>query len=500
MEFPQKLFLGFLLVMIGTSGLQAQNVKAPADSLRLNKAITITQAIQIALANNTQIKRALLSIKDARQQVRTAWSEVLPEVSASASYTRNLEVPVNFIPEVVFNPNGDPNNLVPVAFGTDNNWSGGATITQTIFNGRAFVGVSSSKLFKTAQSENLRATTQQIVTKTRQAFYQVLIAKEQLRLQRDRLERIKENLEDTRKRLEQGFVDEYAVQQLQVQLSNQQPNVTQAKFAVEEATNNLLDAMGIPVGLDIGVAGSLNKFNIKKQTAAAPVNSELKRVDRMTELRLGVADSLLLNKAMQLRGDLRVLDVQQKLQNKQIKAQKSRYLPSISASYNLQWTASEAGTPNVFGTDDNRARSQTLMLNLRLPIFQGFSRDAAIQRAKIQLRDLKLQEYQAKQSAQKQIVTATGDIREAFQTATARKQALKQAREGYQRALKRYKSGLGSQQEVTDAELQLREAEMAYAQMVFNYLMAKARYDKAIGKVPFVSQNPSELKEKIELQ
>ncbi|MDZ7683488.1 MAG: TolC family protein [Fodinibius sp.] len=166
----------------------------------------------------------------------------------------------------------------------------------------------------------------------------------------------------------------------------------------------------------------------------------------------------------------------------------------------MQWTASEAGTPNVFGSQENRARSQTLMLNVSLPIFQGFSRDASIQQAKIQLRDLKLQEYQAKQSTQKQIVSAKGDIREALQTASAREQALQQAKDGYQRALTRYQNGLGSQQEVTDAELQLREAELAYAQMAFSYLMAKARYDQAIGKVPFVSQNPSELQDKIELE
>ncbi len=488
-----------LLLALTIAPVRAQDRANLPDSLQINNNITVTQAIQISLANNTQIKRALLSIEDARQQVRTAWSEVIPEISASANYTRNLEVPVNFIPEVVFNPNGDPNKLVPVAFGTDNNWSGGFNVSQILFSGRAFVGVSSSKLFKAAQAENLLATAQQVVTQTRQAFYQVLIAKQQLRLQRDRLERIKKNLEDTRKRLEQGFVDEYAVQQLEVQLSNQQPQVTQAEFAVEDATNNLLDAMGIPVSLDIGVVGSLNDYNIKDEAASTSENKALKKVDRMTPLTLQ-ADSLLLSKAMELRGDMRAIDVQQKLQNKQIKAQKSRYLPTVTTSYNLQWTASEAGRPNVFGTEQSRARSQTLMLNVSLPIFQGFSRDASVQQAKIQLRDLKLQEYQAKQSTQKQIVAAKGDIREALQTASARKQALQQAQDGYERALKRYQNGLGSQQEVTDAELQLREAEMAYAQMAFNYLSAKARYDQAIGKVPFVSQNPSELKDKIELK
>jgi hypothetical protein len=39
---------------------------------------------------------------------------------------------------------------------------------------------------------------------------------------------------------------------------------------------------------------------------------------------------------------------------------------------------------------------------------------------------------------------------------------------------------------VTEALLQVREAERNYAQTVFTYLVAKANYDLAIGKVPFV--------------
>ncbi|NIT60420.1 MAG: TolC family protein, partial [Aliifodinibius sp.] len=65
----------------------------------------------------------------------------------------------------------------------------------------------------------------------------------------------------------------------------------------------------------------------------------------------------------------------------------SSYLPTIFAQYGLNWTASQAGTPVFFGTERTRARSQTLTLGFQLPIFQGFSRDAAIQRAKIQIKD-----------------------------------------------------------------------------------------------------------------
>lgn len=465
----------------------------------LSKTLDLRQAIQIALANNTQMKRALLSVRNADQDVRSAWSNVMPDVAVSANYTRNLEVPVNFIPEVVFDPEGDPETLVPVAFGTDNNWSGGLSVTQTLFNGQAFVGISTSELFKAAQSENLRATSQGIVTQTRVTYYQALVAKEDLRLIESRIERLKENLEDTRRRYEQGFVDEYAVTQLEVQLSNLRPQRTNAEYAVENANQELLDVMGLPVQLSIDIKGDLSSFDVRSETAEAVVNRELKNIDRITPLRLQ-QDSAMTERAMELRGDIRMLEVQKQLRGKELDARRALYLPNITASYNLQWSAAQPGTPVFFGNEDQRSRSQTIMVGVQIPIFQGFSRDAAVQQARIQIRDTELQLYQARQTANKEILSAIQGLREALQTSESLTSALEQAERGYERALIRYQNGIGSQQEVTDAELQLREAESNYAQMVSGYLTAKAQYDQAIGQVPFVGETVEDIKEQIELQ
>lgn len=493
-----KSFFTVLILVLTSQTSIAQNTTALADTSENGPVVDLTQAIQIALANNTQMKRALLSVRDADQQVRAAWSQVMPSVSASANYTRNLEVPVNFIPAVIFNPDANPDELVPVAFGTDNNWQGGLTVSQTIFSGQAFVGISSSEVYKAAQSENLRATSQGVVTQTRLAYHQVLIAKEQVRLIEAQISRIEENLEDTRARFEQGFVDDYAVTQLKVQLGNLKPQLTSARFGVNTAKRELLDILGLPLHLPIDLKGNLNEYNIFTTTVESEVNRSIKKVDKTVPILLE-RDSLLAQQAFDLRGDLRILDVQQQLQDRQLKAQRSQYLPTLSANYNLQWTASQPGNPNFFGSEDQRARSQTVMLSLQVPIFEGFSRDAAIERTKIQLKDLKIQENQTRQTARKEILSAQQGIEQAFETIEALEKVLEQARQGYERAVARYQSGVGSQAEVTDADLQLRQAENSYAQTVFNYLNAKAQYDQALGQVPFVGKDVENLKENIEL-
>lgn len=139
----------------------AAQIQNPDNSLhRPAPVISLDEAIQLALANNPQIKRSLLAIKDANQLVRLAYSEVLPEITSSASYTRNIEVPVTFLPAQIFDPTAPPGTLAPVEFGTDNNWFGGLTVEQTIFRGEPLLGLTAvpySKQYNLKYPEALRS-------------------------------------------------------------------------------------------------------------------------------------------------------------------------------------------------------------------------------------------------------------------------------------------------------------------------------------------------------
>jgi len=459
-----------------------------------DKTLKLTEAIQVALANNSQIKRSLLNLKSADEQVRIAWSEVMPDISGSATYTRNLEIPVNFVPATFFDPNADPGELVPLQFGTDNNWQGGFSVQQTLFRGEAIVGISSSKIFRAAQAENLRATTQQIVTQTRLAYYNALVAEEQLRLQEATVKRLRKNLDENIARQKAGLIDEYGVLQVRVQLQNQEPQLTQAKYQVEQAYRELKVVLGIDLDMNFKVEGDLNNFEITSEQATTEINSNLKRVDNMTPYEFK-KEANVMSTATDLRGDIRILETQNELKNREIKAIKSRFLPTLSANYNLNWSAAQAGNPVFFGTQDTRARSQTVGFTVSLPIFQGFERSANLNIAQIEKKDLEEQKRAAVRSAKNDIQSARESLNQALETAPARTRALELAQQGYERAQARLQNGLGSQLDVTNAELQLRQAEANYAQMVYSYLSAKARYYQAIGMVPYVDNDKPTLNE-----
>jgi|AntRauTorckE6833_2_1112554.scaffolds.fasta_scaffold00041_11 outer membrane protein TolC len=450
------------------------------DSLLNDAQLSLEDAIKVAVANNPQVNRALLSVEDADELVRIAYSEVYPNIASSLNYTRNFEIPVQFVPGEFFG--GQQGTLVPVAFGTDNNWQGGFTVTQNIFRGEVFVGLSTSEIFKTVQQENLRATTQQIITQTRIAYYQALVAKEQLRLQETQINRLEQNLRDNRARQKAGLVDEYAVLQLEVQLSNQRPQLIEAQYGVDEAYRSLNVALGIPLGISFEIVGELNDFDIISDEADSDANMIIKKVDQMNPFTYEKKEEQWPD-FIDYRGDVRILDARLDLNEKEIQAVKSRFLPTITASYNLQWSAAEPDEPTFF---ENNARFQTLGINVSLPLFEGFKRLADVQRAKIARKDIEEQIRGAELAAENEIASSAEELNKAFETAEARKQALSQAEQGYQRALKRLENGIGSQIEVTDAEVQVRQAEVNYALMVFQYLSAKAQYDLSTGQVPYV--------------
>lgn len=471
-------------MLLGT--IFSSTINAKTDTLSVYKNFSDIQwdledILTIALANNPGLRRALLSIDDAERLVFIAYSNVLPDISTSMNYTRNIEIPVNFIPESVFDPNGDPNKLVPIAFGTDNNWQGGFTIEQNLFQGPALVGVSTATIFRTVQTENYRATAQNVVTQARQAYYQVLIRQEIARLQAAQIGRLEENLSQNKKRAELGFMDDYDVMRLDVQLSILRPSLIQAKYDIAEAKRELALIIGIPLQLEYGLKGDLNQFNIYSEQAVSPENSGIKQVDQMTQLPSQLmGDDLDLS---QQRGDLRLLQASLNLKDKEIKAEKARLLPVITANYNLQWAAAEPDSPTFF---ENSARFQTIGLRVSMPLFSGWERISNLQRVQISKKDLLLQQLQAQENASHQVQSAMEQIYESLQIAQARKEAVEQVNEGYNRAQIRLDNGLGSTLELTEALLQVREAELNYAQTVFNYLSAKASYDLAIGRVPLI--------------
>jgi outer membrane protein TolC len=162
------------------------------------------------------------------------------------------------------------------------------------------------------------------------------------------------------------------------------------------------------------------------------------------------------------------------------------YLPRISLFGNYGISSQQNGDPAFFGAP--RAYSRAVGVQLTVPIFQGFQRDARIDQKRAALRQAETQTGLARSQATAEVRTLLEQADEARARADGQRLAVVQAGRGFDIARAQYREGLGSQLELTDAEVALRQSEFNYAQAVYDFLVARARLDAAAGRVPLVEE------------
>ena len=445
---------------------------------------SLSRALNVALANSQTIKDAEMDLQRAHQQVREAWSSVLPDIRGTASYTRNVLQQEFFLPARFFDPTAPAGELAAVKVGSDNTWQAGLSASQPLFEYTAFVGLGAAGRFKALQEERVRGTAQDVVTAVRIAYFNVLLAEESVRLIENSIERIRRTLNETQALNRAGMASDYDVLLLEVQLSNLVPNLRRAEFDRAARLRALQVEMGLyPDGL-IAVEGNLDEVDLADFDQNSAANAALLSVSGV-----GVPDDVDLVEVRRLaldqRSDVRQIRSNILLEEANLQAQKAEYYPSLSIVGNYSITAQQDGSPVFFGSSENqRTTLGTAGLAISLPIFTGFSRDARVQQVRANIRQNEYRLERLENQALSELRTLMDNVNEARQRAASQKQAVAQAQRGFEIASAEYNAGIGSRLQTSEAELALRESEFNYAQAVYDYLVARAQLELAVGLVP----------------
>ncbi len=445
---------------------------------------SLARALQVALANSQTIKDTEMDLERAEQQVREAWSSVLPDIRGSASYTRNVIQQQIFLPAGFFDPGAAAGELIAVKVGQDNSWQAGLTATQPIFEYTAVVGLGAAARFEALQEERVRGTAQEVVTAVRIAYFNILLADENVRLIENSLERINRTLRETRALNRAGMASDYDVLLLEVQLSNFEPALRRAEFDRQAMLRNLIVELGLYPDTPIEVEGNLDEVDLSDFSQNSPENAAL-----LTVSGVGVPDDVNFDEvqriALDQRSDVRQIRSNIILEEANLEAQKAEYYPTLSFIGNYSIQAQQDGSPTFFGNTPNQRTSfGTAALSVQLPIFTGFSRDARVQQVKANIRQSEYRLERLENQAINQLRTMMDNVTEALQRSESQKQAVAQAQRGFEIASAQYNAGIGSRLETTEAETALRESEFNYAQAVYDYLVARAQLELAVGLAP----------------
>ena len=455
-------------------------VDAPAPAL-------LSEVLRAALESNPDIVDAALEVEVAREQVSEVRSGLYPTIDLSSSFTRNVKPPISFLPAEFFG--GEPGEYTQVRFGADNNWQLSIDAEQPLLDMRAFIGLGAADGLAQISREAARGRTQDAVTQVRIAFYDLLLAHEEVRLIERSLARVQQALSDARAMQGAGLASEYDVLRLEVEVASLEPDLRRARNRHRSARRTLAVDLGLEPGAEIEAAGSLAEIDLDDVEANSAGNRDILALQ-------GVAATdeagtrRLMERGVRGRADVRQLAVSERLRQAELRLEQVEYLPKVYAFGSYGLAAQHDGAPKFFGSSQERTESRLVGVRVTIPLFSGLSRDARIDQRRATLRRVRSQSQAAVDRAQAELLDVLGQVQEARSRASAQRLAVAQASRGFEIAAARYREGTGSRFEQTDAEVALRRSEFNYARAVYDYLSARARLDLASGRVPLVDVGP----------
>jgi outer membrane protein len=446
----------------------------------VEQVITLEDAVALALESNRELEAARLELAKAGGQVREAWGNVFPRVNVVTNYTRNVDVPVNFLPARFLDPSAPEGDLVALRFGTDNVWYNQLRFEQPLFQASAFLGVGAAARYEALQVEAYRGTRQHVATRVRIAYFDVLLAEEALRLTETSLSRVRQAFEETQALYRAGMVSEYDALRLEVEMRNLEPRVRQARSRSLAARRALAVELGLRDGESLRVNGSLAALTFGDATGEVVEGNASLLAFASRAIDAGDADELVA-RALRERSDLRQLALMRELRDTELKVERSEYLPRVALWGTQTLTAQQNGAPEWFGGQN--ASNRQIGIQVTMPIFSGLQRPARIQQIRATVQQVATQLRLAEVQAENHVRTLVDAVEEARERLEAQRLAIRQATRGWEIARAQNREGIGSQLQVNDAEGALRETEFNYAQAVYDYLVARARLDEATGAV-----------------
>jgi len=465
----------------------ATGAQAGSPALQ-GRALSLEESVAMALQESRAVRDSRLQLQVAERQVIEARGRALPDVTATASYTRNLQPLESLLPAIIIDPTASPDEFIAIQFGADNNWNSSLSLSQPLFDYNVFVGLKVSSTFRQLNIEMVRGVAQQTATATRKAFHGVLLARERLRLTQNSVDRLRQPLAETRARNDAGLASDYDVLRLEVELGNLEPQLRQSSDALGAANRGLAITMGLDARSTFRALGSLGDIDVVGRTVSSPESRSLLQVIG-EPMALDIGPAILVERALRERSDLRQARINKELSEAQAKASLSDLFPRVEATYVYSISAQENGRPDFFG-ESSRQQATVMQagISVTLPIFSGFQKVSRLRQQQLTVDRAATGLELLGEQVTNEVQTLYDALEETRLRAAAQTRAVGQAQRGYEIASAQYQEGVSSRLEVIDAENALRVSEFNYATAVFDHLNAQADLDLAVGRVPLVDE------------
>jgi outer membrane protein len=422
-------FLTSLFIL--SANAQTDTVNQSATSATAVTSITRAEAEQQALKSNPRITAAHLVALASGQVTRQVRSAELPQIGSNLTAVKAEDA--SRIGAGTLNPSA----LYTHA-------GAGGTLSQLITDfGRTHNLVTNAKLLERVQQQNAQATEQDILLATDHAFYRLLDAQSLLDVAKATVQARSDVLQ-----LTQALTKSALKSQLDLNIAA--ADLSQAQLLQLDAENSVASARAELAAL-LAAPPDMNYHAVEEAEAivAPPLLSPA-----------------LVDEAHAQRPDLRALQLQVQADQKFVKAQQEQYLPTISAS------AIGGVTPvrpdGVFSENWYAAGG----VNLNLPIFTGFRISAEAKEAQLREQADEKRRDDLENAISRDVRVASLSAQTAYQRIGVTENFQRETAQALDLAKTRYKLGLSSIVELSQAQLQSTQASVEAVNARFDYLLA----------------------------
>ncbi len=403
--------------------------------------LTITQAVQLALANSPDLRDAQQRLEAARARVGIARSRYFPQVSFNGIGKLGLSGATNGLGLLGLPASPFYRNL-----------SDAANVNQDIFDfGRTRHAMGVARLEARAAEQEVTATRIRVEERAKVAFLKVLSAQRVIQARQQDLRERQEVERKAREFFQAGLSSKLDASLAEVGMKSAELALSQARDDEQSAWADLFAALGRPEGTHYDL--------IEPQFTLSPPGEMASEIDQ----------------ALSARPDLRALQAELEAQQQRVEYAQSLRHPVLRGIFSAGYARFAELTA---------AQLMVGGLGLFAPIYSGGGLEAQVQAEQRTLDALRAQVASRVLAARVEVSHAHAELLKTLDSAQGNQQIAAYAEEALRLARTRYQVQLSSFVELVMAEAAAEQARANYAQALYNYQIARARLDAAMGLQP----------------
>jgi outer membrane protein len=402
--------------------------------------LALTDCIDIALERNLDIHLIEESLAQADADITRAWSAMLPFIGAEGSYTQLDE-------ELAFEV-----GPVSLTFMDRDIYKAGVVLRQPIFaGGRLNAARKAARHSRDASIEDKKSVEEEIVFQVTRIYRSAQVAEAFHRVDVEAVNLLEKHEHDVFILVREGANPQVDLLRTKTDLANARKNLNASANAFDIALSGLKNLLVIdleePVFLTQGFsrpprpAGDLSTFT---------------------------------SRAIKSRPELSSLKYQVAAAEQGLKAAKGEYLPSIGLEGRYEYI--QGGIREMDGD-----YHWTVGIGAEVPLWNWGKTRSDVIKARSGLNQLKIMYKKVEEQICLEVRKAFLNLRKAEKNITASEAALKTSSEAYRMEKARYQAGEGTNTNVLDAQIALSRAEANHVQALFEYNVAMAALERAMG-------------------